>query len=379
MLAFSDSIFPRLKRLLGALLLVLLMGSPSGALAVHSLHSAAYPRLASVDELVRSSSYYDLQQVSHLVQAQDFRAASVLAARSLEKNPGNVLALYYLGYSQEQLAEAASDPATKHRHLESAFRTFYQLRAVSPDLSLVTYKLAQAAEGLERPEEAHQYYQEAVKMEPDNAVYHFSLGSILDDLNRLEESTAEYERAIALNPGFPFAYNNLGLVQQKQGKHALAEKSFLQALTLEPDYPYALLNLGNLYLEIDQPGRAVPYYRKLLVKTPENAWANLYLGHALMRTGEAEAALSAYERSARLNPSYAPTFYLMAVTCYKLQRVEDAMRFAEQYLSLAPNGEQAESLLRLIAVARLQLGKGKVSSAHPAELMLPLPIGGEKR
>ncbi|TWH47596.1 tetratricopeptide repeat protein [Sporomusa sp. KB1] len=187
------------------------------------------------------------------------------------------------------------------------------------------------------PEDAVQYYQEAVVLCPDNADLWYQLGTTLLALQKLSEAAQALQQAIALKPDFAKAYNNLGGALKKQGLYedaiqwyekglalcperaqlwynlgttllavprlSEAARALQQAITLQPDLARAYTNLGNVLLKMRKLSEAVKVLQQAIELQPDCAEAYNNLGFALQSQGKVADAIAAFDRAIALNPT----------------------------------------------------------------------------
>ncbi len=93
-----------------------------------------------------------------------------------------------------------------------------------------------------------------------------------------------------------------GLQLHKQGKFKRAIDRFEQALGSAPDDPRLLLGFAKALLEDKQDADALRAAQRLAQREPKNARAQLLIGEAQQNLGKREGAVEAYDRYLKLAP-----------------------------------------------------------------------------
>ncbi|MDX2085282.1 MAG: tetratricopeptide repeat protein [Candidatus Melainabacteria bacterium] len=329
--------------------------NPLVAQATSLVHSGVLPQHNGL-EVVRTSSVFDLQQGSAAMAREDYMNALPHLQRSIEKNPLNVLALYDMAACYEALAEQTKERTQKRKLLALAEGYYLRVAAASPELTVTYYKLGRLANQRGDRRRAKEYYQQGVAVEPNNHVLHFNLAVLYDQTDELQQAIHHYQQSLKIQPKLVYAYNNLGLLYERVGKLREAEQSYRSALSIQRGYNFARLNLANLYAHQNQWDRALSMYQDAVKIEPTNAWAHLYLGNAYFRKGLYAEAARCYQASIENNESYGTTYYLLAVSLYRIDRLEEAAAAGLQYLSREPNGEHQAEMKQLLRTVRVKPG-----------------------
>ena len=195
----------------------------------------------------------------------------------------------------------------------------------------------------------------------------------------LNRATAEYIDAQLANAERPEAHVNLGTLYTELGKLSEAEDSYRTAMRLAPAHVSALVNLADLYRLQQKDEQGEPLLRQAARVAPDNPDVQQALGFLLVRQGRRAEALSQFEKAARLrpqDPSYSYIYGLalnssdktpqaltvleaahrrhpkngqilqaLATINRDIGRRDDAIRYAEQLVALAPEEPEARQLL----------------------------------
>ncbi|MBF0305962.1 MAG: tetratricopeptide repeat protein [Alphaproteobacteria bacterium] len=132
--------------------------------------------------------------------------AEVLYLRLLDKDPGDVQALYLLGLLWHQL----------ERH-EDALTRLGRAMILVPAQVEIQCHIGEVFRALGRLDEAEGAYRRAVALVPTEAKAHYGLGLALKELARLPESRMRLRAAVALDPAEPRFRMVLGRMEQLFG------------------------------------------------------------------------------------------------------------------------------------------------------------------
>lgn len=193
----------------------------------------------------------------------------------------------------------------------------------------------------------------------------------------LDMADAIARRLLDNYPSDPAAHQLFGEVALRRGEGAQAMRSAIESLARRPDHVPALLLAGRAARANEDPAGAVSYFRRATILAPDRADAAFYicaallelgdpdasvsltrllehfpddasgwsmLGDALQRAGKPEAALAAFTRAGRSNPSMALELRRGAL----LESLGQTLAALEAYrvaVQLAP--ESSEAALKL--------------------------------
>lgn len=194
-----------------------------------------------------------LQQAVNLHQIGQFRQAEVLYKQILNKDPGHVDALQYLGIVSHQ--QGKSELAVKY--ISKAFR-------LKPDDPDICFHLGIVYQALNNYEKGADCYRCAIRLKPDHMEAQSNLGIILADQGKYDEAVACFNKVISSKPDNAAVHYNLGNVYNEQGMLEKAVKSYQKALSLKPDYPEVHNNLGFIYKQLYKIEDARECFRKAL-------------------------------------------------------------------------------------------------------------------
>jgi tetratricopeptide (TPR) repeat protein len=370
-------------------------GNPKPSLAEYT-EGARYRAPSALDLEVVGIDYFLME---------DYAAAGNWLTKSVDLNPIDPLANYYLGrakYNEKRFEDAVRafgaclklDPknvkAEDYLGLSyeglgrtddalAAYRTAITLDAdgtpktPGPYLDLGTLLVES-----DRPDDAVKYLLQAVELAAGDWRTHRELGKAYLQLNRLEEAQTELDKAVALAPeNGPLHF----LLAQAYRKRGLADKARVEterynALTgahSSPDTPLAearsLLDLGKLtgaeqvtrqYLQVHKNSADGHYLLAYILFKEQDAKSSLaeYTEGAKYRTpgaADLEAVAADYvllkdypdadkwfTKAVEWNPKDALGWYYLGRTKYNENRFEEAISAFEQCLALDPKDVKAE-------------------------------------
>jgi serine/threonine-protein kinase len=174
------------------------------------------------------------------------------------------------------------------------------------------------------------------------------------DANARRIAVEMLEQAVVLDSSFALAYADLSLAHMWLYRHfidpsderlSMAKTSVDRALSLEPDLPAAHMALGHYYYwsGTPNPGLALEEFKLVALREPNNAYARSLIGELQAVHGEWDEALDNTALAADLDPREpewsvrAGMYYMMA------RRYEDAERYLNRSLSLAPDYAEAHA------------------------------------
>jgi tetratricopeptide (TPR) repeat protein len=152
--------------------------------------------LVSEEQVQEAQRLKELQgivkEASDKISQKDFDGAIVLLKGALEKDPGDVNALYLLGlcYTRKKMVPEAIDALT--RVIES-----------SPKFPPAYFELAVCYQQQDDKDKALELYKKNLELDPSNADAAYNSGLILFGQNRVDEALAFFEKALSVRPDEP--------------------------------------------------------------------------------------------------------------------------------------------------------------------------------
>jgi tetratricopeptide (TPR) repeat protein len=232
---------------------------------------------------------------------------------------------------------------------------------------------------LGKPEEALNYYDEALKINPNSKEALYCKGMALFHLKMYEDSIISINKAIEISPQDALAWLNKGVIQFSKGDYSETIKSIDRAVELENNKNseitrsscyykgIALRNLGRfeeakemLIIFSADPVKKIAQAQKVKAMIAEldtnikyktenernlrlkaekqatNAEEWIRKGKALGKLGKNKDALDCFEKALRINPELADAYFLQGVAFYQLKSFKKAKASWQKFLEKAP-------------------------------------------
>ena len=189
----------------------------------------------------RAPSAYDLEVVGcDYVLLEDYTDADKWFTKSVEWNPGNIQAIYYLGRTKYN-----------ENRFDEAIRTFGDCLKLDPKNVRAEDNLGLSYEGLGRTDDAIAAYRQAIAWQSDlplkNSGPYIDLGAILIDNNRPEDGVPLLLQAVAITPRDVKAHRELGKAYLHMNRLPDARKELETAVQLAPQNASLHFMLGQTY------------------------------------------------------------------------------------------------------------------------------------
>jgi len=120
----------------------------------------------------------------------------------------------------------------------------------------------------ERPEEAVEHNQEALRRDANESSVLSNLGTAFRNTGDLKRAIIAFEKAGELNPGSITIMNNLGVLYRETGFFEKAEGFFKRAIDIFPENPFPYFNIAELFIAMNEYDRAVKYLKKYVSLVP---------------------------------------------------------------------------------------------------------------
>ncbi len=180
-------------------------------------------------------------------------------------------------------------------------------------------------------------FQQALKLDPTNINVHNSLGVCYGLMGDYEKAKMEFNSAIALDADEVMPWYNLGFTSMLTGDRHKALDLFLKANALDQNVFEVAFQTGRLLMEMEQPESGKKFLEHAAKLEPESGAAFRYLGECYMAISEVAAAIRAYKKAIKHNPSDAAS--LSAMGCLFDEQEENpeiALMFCQESVRLSP-------------------------------------------
>lgn len=296
----------------------------------------------------------------------------------------------------------AKDPATRllQARLQlaqgsrtDAINTLEQLAHDSPELPLPRFYLGLAYAGKGESARAISAFNETLELNPDFIWAYVSLGEIQNQQSNPKVALDVAKQALARNPGFlpaillqANAYLQLGdnlaaervlkdlsavrssnatildqlaRVELKRAKYADAERHLERALSVQPTYVPAMVSLVQLYQVTHRGDLTIGRVLTQLTQVPNEAALYELLGDLYLQRGDLQKAQQGFSRAADLNPNLTGAHLQLARTYQVENKLDEAVRTAEELVRLHPDLLSGYILLGDIYQQRGDLAKAE--------------------
>ncbi len=226
-----------------------------------------------------------------------------------------------------------------------AISTFLRASRLIPSDVSAWLRLADAYLASGNLPEALSALEQAKRLRPDHKGVWLRLGRALFHHQRYDEALNAYAQILAKQPDYLPALAGKSLVLLAQSRYTEALSPLQALLAAHPDDPVVLLRLGNAYLRSGDAESALTAFERILSKGNASAWAWAKRALALRALHRAEEAISSWRRALALNPAQAWYRTQLAELLAKTGQVDAA-------LSLLETPETAEAFVLRAAILR---------------------------
>ena len=254
----------------------------------------------------------DIQKGIEIFNKKNYYGAKRFFTEYLEKNKESAEACYYLGRiaMEERDPEQAADYFDEAVDIDACNSEYQTWKGIAYIQLLSTVDFMK--QGLYAPR-ALKALEAAVELDPENVEARTWLAGYYAQApvfagGSETKAKEQYEAAIKIEPEFIPAYTNYGIALLQFEEYDQALSNFEKALALDPDNYQSLLFIGKLSAESNKySARGELSLKKFIDQAPEEykkqkgeAW--WYLGTIYMNDGNEGNARSAYENAVNLDP-----------------------------------------------------------------------------
>ena len=265
-----------------------------------------------------------LTQAEEAIEKKDFSRAVEVLQKYLAEKPDDAYAHFQLGFAYDRMAKYDEAMAEYRRSIELDSK----LAAAYQNLGAILVK--------QKPEEARQLLATAAQLQPGNIEVTFLRGIAEEGLDR-EEQAIEYFRQAARarpdNSQFRLVYARKLL---QLGRAAEAEPEYRAAIAMKDESPEALLGLADCLLMQRKPADAIQPLRKYLALQPADIESRVQLARLLFESGKYEDAAAELNRAETLGVASTPAMKLRASLLIHGHRIDDAIAVATKIVELEP-------------------------------------------
>ena len=143
---------------------------------------------------------------------------------------------------------------------------------------------------------------EALRRDADDPTILLSLAMIDHGTGQIEQAKEGLNKLLAVQPASDEAHRLLGRIYSEQSNFDRAIEELREADRIRPNYPLTIRALAIAYLDKGSTSDAIASLIRLTDLQPDNASAFQLLGAAYHTAGDADRALTAYQRANALAP-----------------------------------------------------------------------------
>ena len=249
-------------------------------------------------------------------------------------------------------------------------RTYYQteLNANGEDVDILL-DYGELLLEMGRLDEAEDSFRRALVLAPDTAAGHFCLGEVAAHRQQAEAAARAFKRALKIDPNYPRAHARLAALLVRKGRIQEAAKHILAELQRCGDDSVMLQELGQLLLEAHLNHQANAVLRRLVVLSPEDPYAQHNLAVSFFKMDRLEEGIKHCRRALKLKPDYPLALYNLALAHLKRGQIPRARRYVSRALTMAPKDQNIRELSNQLGVKGIW---AKLRSLYPRRRPRPL-------
>ena len=222
----------------------------------------------------------------------DFDNGEAVLAKVRENDPKMYIVPFMVG-----------ENALRRGDWDKAAAELQKCLELNPNFDQAMAGLARALVNLDRPEEAKQWLDKALKFNPQNYRAWYERGFIESKTDR-PAAIADMQKAVSIQPNFASLRRDLGMLQFQQQNYQEAASHLSKAAELgihdAPLYNF----LGISYSRTARLKQAVASYKQALEIDPKLAEAHLNLGFAYKQLNHPLGAKKEYAEACRLDQKF---------------------------------------------------------------------------
>ena len=153
-----------------------------------------------------------------LLAQGDVTRANDYLIKAAEKNPDNVVAVYYQGLIDYT-----------NRDLTAAIANYNKAIETNPDFALAYFSRGLARYRQGNKQKALEDYNNAISLNPTDPWSYLNRGILKEDLQDLDGALEDYNRAIRIAPDYGKSYHNRGTILYYQRNFEAASRDFKKA------------------------------------------------------------------------------------------------------------------------------------------------------
>ena len=229
--------------------------------------------------------------------------ASDLLSRLDKTFPGGDTSAQLLNEIREKTLLTRGAAQLQVNNGAEARKDFEAARNVNPNDPVVYNSLALASLSENKPADAVNYFETALKVEGTNFDALSGLLTLYARTHEIDKAHARLDQALASFPNNASLHYLKAQVFDFQNNVQSAEAELNKSLELDPNYLPAYSSLGALYVRTKQQDRAIGEYRKIIALRPDNATPYTLIGMLEDGRKNYDAAIENYRKALEKDPN----------------------------------------------------------------------------
>ena len=263
-------------------------------------------------------------------QSDNSRAAEPLLRRALLVDPRSVTARYALAVTLSALGRDGE-----------ALACYDELLALKPDFIDAHLNRGRLLARHGRLPDAIDSFDKAIAIDPQHLDAAISKGEALHHLGRFVDAIACYDRVLAVKPTHLAALIDRGCAFKDLGRANEAIAEFNLALAVAPDNPTVLINRGETLLVLKRNAEALEDFDRVIAVAPGLALGWLGRANVLMMSRRVNEALEACQHAVAIEPNSIKALTQIGQCQALLGNAEAAVSFFDRALAINPADEVA--------------------------------------
>lgn len=220
------------------------------------------------------------------------------------------------------------------------------------------YYLAELESSEGHVDQALEYYQQLTQLNDKDVTAHFRSGLFLLFKGDIGSAGKKAERIMGLSPKRPEGSRLMGLVNYVNGDYEAASVSLLNSLKLQP-HVTSFFYLGLSYYALQNYELALSQFQKTLDMRPSFVKARTLSAMTFLKQNRVDDAISQSYKAIEIDPSNAFAHHILGSAYLKKGMLDEGMTELEQATRLDPElvGPQLQKGLVHIAQGKTALGE----------------------
>jgi Flp pilus assembly protein TadD/mono/diheme cytochrome c family protein len=275
----------------------------------------------------------------------------------VDKNPGNLIALYNL----------ASALAGLGRYTEAA-ADYRKLLAAHPHDARAFNSLGAALENAGDWQGAEEAFTQAIAAGPDTCDAQFNLAGLELKRNKFSQAEEQFRIMLRRCPTDAGAHSGLGVALEREGDSTSAKTEFERALELDPGDFTALYHLGEMAIESGSLQRAIDLLEKATERRPDDVDSRERLALAFAQSDRPDDALTQLREAVQFSPRDANLHALLAQVLARTGQLKQAIEEQNQALHLQPNDADGWNNLGVLEARTGKTATARTDFQHALQL-----------